>query len=70
MTAGPLTHGRARGVLALLGALQRAAALAHDEGRDEMSRALFEFSEQLRREVFPDNPPLDPRYEHEDERKG
>ena len=69
MTTGPLTAGRARGVLALLGALQRAAALAHDEGRHEMSRTLFDYSEQVRREVFPDNPPIDWRYEHEDERK-
>lgn len=70
MTTGPLTAGRARGILALLAALQRAAALAHDEGRDEMSRTLFGFSEQIRAEVFPDNPPLDPRFEHDDERKG
>ena len=64
MSASP-----ARGVLALLAGLQRVAALAFDDGRHEMSRALFEFSEQIRREVFPDNPPLDWRFEHEDERR-
>lgn len=64
MSASPV-----RGVLALLAALQRAAALAHDDKREEMSRALFEFSEQIRQEAFPDNPPLDPRFEHEDERR-
>lgn len=64
MSASP-----ARGVLALLAALQRAAALAHDDRREEMSRELFAMSEQLRQEVFPDNPPLDPRFDHEDERR-
>ena len=65
MSASP-----ARGVLALLAGLQRVAALAFDDGRHEMSRELFAMSEQIRQEVFPDNPPPDPRFEHEDERKG
>lgn len=64
MSASP-----ARGILALMAGLQRMAALAHSEGREEMSRALFAMSEKIRIEVFPDNPPLDPRFEHEDERR-
>jgi hypothetical protein len=44
------------GVLALLAALQRAAALAHDDGREEMSRKLFAMSETVRREVFGEDP--------------